>query len=100
MHPRIVPIAVLSVLVASLMLGAPLVAAQAASTDPLLGSPCSTLGAAVVAGGGGANNMVVVDNATGGDLQVRESIQINHIPSPTVAPVNCASATSGATGPL
>lgn len=100
MHPRIFPIAVLSSLLASLVLGVPLVAAQATSTDPLLGNPCSTLGAAVVGGGGGANNMVIVDNATGGDLQVRESIQINHIPSPSVAPVNCASAISGEPGPL
>ena len=40
--------------------------------------------------------MVIVHNPTGGDLQLRGSVQLNHVPGPTVGNVNCAAALAGA----
>jgi hypothetical protein len=45
-------------------------------------------------GGGGGNNVVRVDNHSDGQLQIRGNVDLNHIPGPTVAPVNLASAYS------
>jgi hypothetical protein len=75
-------------------------AAQAApAADPApLGNPCSSVAPPSATGGGGANNMVIVHNPTGGDLRVRGSVQLNHVPGPNVGNVNCAAALSG--GPL
>jgi hypothetical protein len=73
-------------------------AAQSApGAAPLdVGNPCATPASAAATGGGGANNIVIVHNPTGGDLQVRGSVQINHVLGPTVGNVNCAAALSGA----
>jgi hypothetical protein len=47
------------------------------------------------AAGGGANNQVMLHNIAGGNPQVRGMAQLNQIPGPTVAPVNCAVAQNG-----
>jgi putative peptide zinc metalloprotease protein len=45
-------------------------------------------------GGGGGNNMVRVVNHNDGQLRIRGNLDLNHIPGPTVGPVNLAYATS------
>jgi hypothetical protein len=86
------------VVACTVFVGSGSAAAQAAPTTgvPGVGNPCPSLVPASATGGGGANNMVIVHNPTGGDLQVRGSVQLNHVPGPTVGNVNCAAALSGA----
>jgi hypothetical protein len=91
---------------AAVFIGGLLIASPAAAQSvtpaslPDLANPCPNLDSGLIAGGGGANNIVILRNATGGDLQVRGSVQLNHIPGPTVSPVNCGAAFNGAPGPL
>ena len=88
-------------LVCAVFVGSGSAAAQSASgaaAPDLVGNPCARPASTAATGGGGANNMVIVHNPTGGDLQVRGSVQINHVLGPTVGNVNCAAALSGAPG--
>ena len=76
--------------------------AQAASAAPaadLVADPCLAVTSGIP-GGGGAHNTVFLHNATGGDLQVRGSVQLNQILAASVGPVNCAAALNGQTGQL
>ncbi len=71
----------------------------AAPAPDLTGNACATDEAPLVQGGGG-HNVVIVHNPNGADLVLRTSIDVNHIPGPSVAPLNCAAALNGSTGPL
>jgi hypothetical protein len=66
--------------------------ASGAATGLLQADPCAS--ADVQMGGGGANDIVLLHNQVDGGLTARGKVQINQIPGPTVAPVNCAFATS------
>ena len=62
----------------------------------LQADPCAS--ADVQMGGGGANNMVLLNNQVNGGLTTRGMVQVNQIPGPRVAPVNCAFASSSCVG--
>jgi hypothetical protein len=86
----------------ALVVGVEPAAAQGAGAAPLpgVGNPCPLPDGVQPGGGGGANNIVIVRNPTGGDLRVRGSVQLNHVPGPTVGSVNCAAALNGTSGQL
>jgi hypothetical protein len=88
------------VVACAVLVGGGSAAAQSAPASglPDSGNPCPNLVPGSASGGGGANNMVIVHNPSGGDLQVRGSVQLNHVPGPRVGNVNCAAALSGAPG--
>jgi hypothetical protein len=70
--------------------------ASGAATGLLQADPCAS--ADVQMGGGGANNMVLLNNHVDGGLTTRGVVQVNQIPGPSVAPVNCALASSTCIG--
>jgi hypothetical protein len=72
--------------------------AQSASPAPIA-DPCQSVAPSIV--GGGADNIVVVRNPSAdGGLNVRGSVQINHVSGPTVGSLNCAAALNGVVGGL
>src|SRR5919202_2567593 len=85
-------------LVCAVLVSSGSAAAQAApGAAPVdVGNPCASPPPVAGTGGGGANNIVIVHNPTRGDLQVRGSVQLNHVLRPTVGNVNCAAAPGGA----
>jgi hypothetical protein len=89
---------VLAVLSVTLSLGpaSPAQAASGTEAGALQADPCAS--ADVQVGGGGADNIVLLDNHVNGGLTTRGMVQVNQIPGPTVAPVNCALATSTCIG--
>ena len=87
-------------LVCAVLVSSGSAAAQAApgAAPADVGNPCASPAPVAGTGGGGANNIVIVHNPTGGDLQVRGSVQLNHVLGPTVGNVNCAAALGGVPG--
>jgi hypothetical protein len=72
--------------------------AQSASPAPIA-DPCQSVAPSTA--GGGADNIVVIRNPSAdGGLNVRGSVQINHVSGPTVGSLNCAAALNGAVGAL
>jgi hypothetical protein len=70
--------------------------ASETATGLLQADPCAS--ADVQMGGGGADNIVLLNNHVDGGLTARGSVEVNHIPGPSVAPVNCAFASSTCVG--
>jgi hypothetical protein len=70
--------------------------ASGTATGLLQADPCAS--ADVQMGGGGANNIVLLNNHVDGGLTTRGKVQISQIPGPSVAPVNCAFASSTCIG--
>jgi hypothetical protein len=64
----------------------------AAAPGLLQADPC--LSADVQMGGGGGNNIVLLENRVNDVLTARGIVRVNQIPGPSVAPVNCAFASS------
>ena len=71
-------------------------ATPAATEAPAGATPAITTSSSAQ-GGGGGNNVVRVVNHNDGRLQIRGNLDLNHIPGPTVGPVNLAYATSSCT---
>jgi hypothetical protein len=70
--------------------------ASATATGSLQADPCAS--ADIQMGGGGANNILLLNNHVDGGLTTRGMVQVNQMPGPRVAPVNCAFASSTCSG--